>query len=260
MAKHRARKRFGQHFLTDPGAIDAVIRAVHPTSEDVVVEIGPGQGAITDALARNASHLHAVELDRDLVARLHHRYEGNPKVTVHEADALQFDFSALGERLRVVGNLPYNISTPLLFHLLKYRDCILDMHFMLQKEVVARMAAAPGSKAYGRLGIMLGCHLNVESLFDVEREAFDPPPNVTSSVVRLDPLPPGTYEISNEANLSTLVATAFMQRRKTLRNALKKDVETADFEALGINPGVRPEQVSIADYIRLSNHLDQKSR
>jgi len=260
MAKHRARKRFGQHFLTDPGAIDAVIRAVHPTSEDVVVEIGPGQGAITDALARNASHLHAVELDRDLVARLHHRYEGNPKVTVHEADALQFDFSTLGERLRVVGNLPYNISTPLLFHLLKYRDCILDMHFMLQKEVVARMAAAPGSKAYGRLGIMLGCHLNVESLFDVEREAFDPPPNVTSSVVRLDPLPPGTYEISNEANLSTLVATAFMQRRKTLRNALKKDVETADFEALGINPGVRPEQVSIADYIRLSNHLDQKSR
>lgn len=260
MAKHRARKRFGQHFLTDPGVIDAIIRTVHPTSDDTIVEIGPGQGAITDALARNAGHLHAVELDRDLVARLRHQYEGNPKVTVHEADALQFDFSTLGDRLRVVGNLPYNISTPLLFHLLKFRDRILDMHFMLQKEVVARMAAPPGSKAYGRLGIMLGCHLNVESLFDVEREAFDPPPDVTSAVVRLDPLPPGTYEIANEAHLSTLVATAFMQRRKTLRNALKKEVDTADFEMLGINAGVRPEQVSIADYIRLSNHLDQKSR
>jgi 16S rRNA (adenine1518-N6/adenine1519-N6)-dimethyltransferase len=260
MARHRARKRFGQHFLTDPGVIDAIIRAVHPTSDDVVVEIGPGQGAITDALARNAGHLHAVELDRDLVARLRHQYEGNPKVTVHEADALQFDFSSLGDQLRVVGNLPYNISTPLLFHLLKYRDRILDMHFMLQKEVVARMAASPGSKAYGRLGIMLGCHLNVESLFDVEREAFDPPPDVTSAVVRLDPLPDDTYEIKNEAGLSTLVATAFMQRRKTLRNALKKEVDAADFEALGIDAGVRPEQVSIADYIRLSNHLDQKSR
>lgn len=260
MARHRARKRFGQHFLTDPGVIDAIIRAVHPTSDDTVVEIGPGQGAITDALARNAGHLHAVELDRDLVARLQRQYDGNPKVTVHEADALQFDFSTLGTQLRIVGNLPYNISTPLLFHLLKFRDRILDMHFMLQKEVVARMAAAPGSKAYGRLGIMLGCHLNVEPLFDVERDAFEPPPDVTSTVVRLDPLPPGTYEIANEARLSTLVATAFMQRRKTLRNSLKKEVDTADFEALGINPGVRPEQVSIADYIRLSNHLDQKSR
>jgi 16S rRNA (adenine1518-N6/adenine1519-N6)-dimethyltransferase len=260
MARHRARKRFGQHFLTDPGIIDAIIRAVHPTSDDIVVEIGPGQGAITDALARNAGHLHAVELDRDLVARLRHQYDGNPKVTVHEADALQFDFSTLGEQLRIVGNLPYNISTPLLFHLLKFRDRILDMHFMLQKEVVARMAAAPGSKAYGRLGIMLGCHLNVEPLFDVERDAFEPPPDVTSTVVRLDPLPPGTYEIANEASLSTLVATAFMQRRKTLRNSLKKEVDTADFEALGINAGVRPEQVSIADYIRLSNYLDRKSR
>ena len=259
MARHRARKRFGQHFLTDPGIIDAIIRAVHPTSDDIVVEIGPGQGAITDALARNAGHLHAVELDRDLVARLRHQYDGNPKVTVHEADALQFDFSTLGEQLRIVGNLPYNISTPLLFHLLKFRDRILDMHFMLQKEVVARMAAAPGSKAYGRLGIMLGCHLNVEPLFDVERDAFEPPPDVTSTVVRLDPLPPGTYEIANEASLSTLVATAFMQRRKTLRNSLKKEVDTADFETLGINAGVRPEQVSIADYIRLSNHLEQKS-
>jgi len=260
MAKHRARKRFGQHFLSDPGIIDAIVRAVHPTADDVIVEIGPGQGAITDALARSAGHLHAVELDRDLVARLRRRYEDNPNVTVHEADALQFDFASLGDRIRVVGNLPYNISTPLLFHLLKFRNRILDMHFMLQKEVVDRMAASPGSKAYGRLGIMLGCHLNIESLFDVPREAFDPPPEVTSAVVRLDPLPPGTFDIQDEAGLSTLVSTAFMQRRKTLRNSLKKSVEAIDFEAVGIDASQRPEQISIGDYIRLSNHLRQKSR
>jgi len=259
MAKHRARKRFGQHFLADPGVIDAIIRAVHPTKDDVIVEIGPGQGAITDALARSAGHLHAIELDRDLVARLRQQYGGNPDVTVHEADALQFDFSTLGDRIRVVGNLPYNISTPLLFHLLKFRDQILDMHFMLQKEVVNRMAAGPGSKAYGRLGIMLGCHLNIESLFDVPPEAFDPPPEVTSSIVRLDPLPPGAFEINDEAGLSTLVATAFMQRRKTLRNSLKKLVEGPDFDATGIDGGLRPEQVSIAEYVRLSNYLRQKS-
>jgi 16S rRNA (adenine1518-N6/adenine1519-N6)-dimethyltransferase len=260
MAKHRARKRFGQHFLSDPGIIDAIVRAVHPTADDVIVEIGPGQGAITDALARSAGHLHAVELDRDLVARLRRRYEDNPNVTVHEADALQFDFASLGDRIRVVGNLPYNISTPLLFHLLKFRSRILDMHFMLQKEVVDRMAASPGSKAYGRLGIMLGCHLNIESLFDVPREAFDPPPEVTSAIVRLDPLPPGTFDIQDEAGLSTLVSTAFMQRRKTLRNSLKKSVEAIDFEAVGIDASQRPEQISIGDYVRLSNHLRQKSR
>ena len=260
MAKHRARKRFGQHFLSDPGIIDAIVRAVHPTADDVIVEIGPGQGAITDALARSAGHLHAVELDRNLVARLRRRYEDNPNVTVHEADALQFDFASLGDRIRVVGNLPYNISTPLLFHLLKFRSRILDMHFMLQKEVVDRMAASPGSKAYGRLGIMLGCHLNIESLFDVPREAFDPPPEVTSAVVRLDPLPPGTFDIQDEAGLSTLVSTAFMQRRKTLRNSLKKSVAAIDFEAVGIDASQRPEQISIGDYVRLSNHLRQKSR
>ena len=259
MAKHRARKRFGQHFLADPGVVDAIIRAVHPTKEDVIVEIGPGQGAITDALARNAGHLHAIELDRDLVAQLRRQYDGNPNVSVHEADALRFDFSSLGDRIRVVGNLPYNISTPLLFHLLKFRSQILDMHFMLQKEVVNRMAAGPGSKAYGRLGIMLGCHLNIESLFDVPPEAFDPPPEVTSAIVRLDPLPPGTFDIHDEARLSTLVTTAFMQRRKTLRNSLKKLVDRPDFEAMGIDAGQRPEQVSISDYIRLSNYLRQKS-
>lgn len=256
---HRARKRFGQHFLTDPAVIDSIVRSIHATQDDVVVEIGPGQGAITKLLARQAGHLHAIELDRDLAADLRRRYSNDAAVTIHEADALSFDFSALGEKLRIVGNLPYNISTPLLFHLLKHRNHIVDMHFMLQKEVVNRMAAKPGSKAYGRLGIMLGCHLNVEPLFDVDRLAFDPPPDVTSAVVRLDPLPPGTYAIDDEAFMSTLVATAFMQRRKTLRNSLKKLAGSEDFEAAGIDASLRPEQISIADYVVLSNHLGEKS-
>jgi 16S rRNA (adenine1518-N6/adenine1519-N6)-dimethyltransferase len=260
MAGHRARKRFGQHFLTDPGVIDAILRSVHATQDDVVVEIGPGQGAITAALAASAGHLHAIELDRDLVASLRRQYDGNANVTIHEADALAFDFSSLGDRLRIVGNLPYNISTPLLFHLLKTRDQILDMHFMLQKEVVDRMAAAPGSKAYGRLGIMLGCHMNIESLFDVEQSAFDPPPEVMSAVVRLDPLPPGTHNIDDETLLSKIVTSAFMKRRKTIRNSLRNIVEVADLEAVGIDPGLRPEQISISKYVKLSNHLASSLR
>ena len=255
MPGHRARKRFGQHFLADPGVVGAILRAVSATKDDIVVEIGPGQGAITTALAASAGHLHAVELDRDLVRRLRHQYDGNPTVTIHEADALAFDFSTLGDRLRIVGNLPYNISTPLLFHLLKYRDRIIDMHFMLQKEVVDRMAAGPGSKAYGRLGIMLGCHLNIESLFYVDKSAFEPPPEVTSAVVRLDPLPPGKYDIKDERLLSTIVTHAFMKRRKTIRNSLKDHVEAADFNAVGIDSGLRPEQISIQKYVELSNHL-----
>ncbi len=179
---------------------------------------------------------------------------------MHEADALQFDFGSIDGQLRVVGNLPYNISTPLLFHLLDYRNRIVDMHFMLQKEVVDRMAAGPGSKAYGRLGIMLGCYLSVEPLFDVPPEAFDPPPEVKSAVVRLDPLPSGTFDIDNEAALSALVAKAFMQRRKTLRNALREIVSAEDFEAVGIDPGLRPEQVPVDAYVRLGNYLERKSR
>ena len=260
MPGHKARKRFGQHFLVDTGVIDAILRAVHATKDDVVVEIGPGQGAITQALAADAGQLHAVELDRDLVGRLRRQYEGSGTVTIHEADALSFDFSTLGERLRIVGNLPYNISTPLLFHLLNYRDRILDMHFMLQKEVVDRMAAGPGSKTYGRLGIMLGCYLNIESLFDVDKSAFDPPPEVTSAVVRLDPLPAGTFDIRDEALLSKLVTNAFMKRRKTIRNSLKDHVEIADLKSVGIDPGLRPEQIGIAKYVELSNHMASSLR
>ncbi|MBT8087802.1 MAG: 16S rRNA (adenine(1518)-N(6)/adenine(1519)-N(6))-dimethyltransferase RsmA [Gammaproteobacteria bacterium] len=259
MAAHRARKRFGQHFLTDPGVIDAIVRAIHPAKDDVIVEIGPGRGAITDKLARRAGHLHAVELDRDLAALLRKRFSADANVTIHEADALLFDFGELGPQLRIVGNLPYNISTPLLFHLLKFRERILDMHFMLQKEVVERISAVPGSKAYGRLGIMLGCHLQAETLFDVDRLAFTPPPAVTSAVVRLDPLPAGTFAIDRPPHLSLLVTTAFMQRRKTLRNALKKLATNEDFAAVGIDAGLRPEQIPIDQYVALSNHLGKKT-
>jgi 16S rRNA (adenine1518-N6/adenine1519-N6)-dimethyltransferase len=259
MAAHRARKRFGQHFLTDPGVIDAIIRAIHPAAPDVIIEIGPGRGAITDELARRAGHLHAIELDRDLVALLRKRFASHDNITIHEADALSFDFGKLGTRLRIVGNLPYNISTPLLFHLLKFSDRILDMHFMLQKEVVERISAAPGSKAYGRLGIMIGCHLQAEKLFDVEPLAFSPPPAVTSAVVRLDPLPAATFDIEQPHHFSTLVTTAFMQRRKTLRNALKKMAAGEDFAAVGIDGGLRAEQIAIDQFVALSNHLSRKT-
>jgi len=256
MNSHRARKRFGQHFLTDPGVIDAIISAVAPSENDVIVEIGPGQGAITHSLAARAGALHAVELDRDLAARMRIEYDAASNVTIHEADALMFDFAALGESLRIVGNLPYNISTPLLFHLLGIRDHIVDMHFMLQKEVVDRMAAGPGSKTYGRLSIMLGCRFQIDALFDVDRLAFEPPPEVTSAVVRLAPLPAGTYVIDDEKRLSKLVAQAFSQRRKTIRNSLKKVADEAILKSVGIDPGLRPEAISIADYVRLANTLE----
>ena len=200
--------------------------------------------------------MHLIELDRDLAARLKQEYPDDCNVTVHEADALKFDFAALGNTLRIVGNLPYNISTPLLFHLLNYRRHIVDMHFMLQKEVVDRMAATPGSKTYGRLSIMLGCHFQIDALFDVDREAFDPPPDVSSAIVRLAPLPPGTYVIDDEQRFSKLVAQAFSQRRKTIRNSLRTMVDEAALEAAGIDPGLRPEAIAIADYVRLTNALE----
>ena len=256
MSQHRPRKRFGQHFLSDPGVIDAIIAAIAPRDSDVIVEIGPGQGAITRPLAARAGALHAIELDRDLAAKLRNEFRQSAVITLHEADALKFDFATLGDSLRVVGNLPYNISTPLLFHLLDYRQHIVDMHFMLQKEVVDRMAAPPGSKTYGRLSIMLGCHFQIDALFDVDRQAFEPPPDVTSAIVRLTPLPIGTYIIDDEKRFSMLVAQAFSQRRKTIRNSLRKIVDKSVLELVGIDPGLRPEAISIADYVRLANTLE----
>jgi 16S rRNA (adenine1518-N6/adenine1519-N6)-dimethyltransferase len=256
MSSHRPRKRFGQHFLTDPGVIAAITGAIAPSAGNVIVEIGPGEGAITRALAARTGTLHAIELDRDLAAMLKKEYGATSNVTIHEADALRFDFGALGESLRIVGNLPYNISTPLLFHLLEFRDRITDMHFMLQKEVVDRMAAGPGSKTYGRLSIMLGCHFQIDSLFDVDRQAFEPPPEVTSAIVRLAPLPAGTFVINDPKRFSRLVAQAFSQRRKTIRNSLRQLVDEATLEAVGIDPGLRPEAISIAGYVRLANTLE----
>ena len=256
MSRHRARKRFGQHFLVDPGVVGAIVDAVAPRDGDRLVEIGPGQGALTGLLARTGCEFHAIELDRDLAARLRGEFDGADNVTIHEADALAFDFASLGSDLRVIGNLPYNISTPLLFHLLQFRDRLVDMHFMLQKEVVDRMAAEPGTKAYGRLTIMLGVHFDVEALFDVGREAFDPPPEVMSSVVRLVPLPAGTFDVNDELQFAKLVAQAFSQRRKTIRNSLRGMVDEETLQFVGIDPGLRPEAIPIADYVSLANALE----
>lgn len=255
---HRARKRFGQHFLHDPGVIGDIVSSVSPSADEVLVEIGPGEGAITTPLAGLAGHLHVVEFDRDLARRLRARYAGDASVTVHEADALRFDFSALGTDLRIVGNLPYNISTPLLFHLLAHRDHVRDMHFMLQKEVVDRMVAAPGGRDFGRLTVMLGCSLQLLHLFDVPPEAFTPPPRVMSAVVRLAPLPRDHYRIDDEAELAALVAQAFSQRRKTIRNSLKTRTSAEVLEAAGIDAGSRPEQVPVESWIRLANIVSSR--
>ena len=250
---HRPRKRFGQHFLDDPGVIGNIVTAIAPQSDDVLVEIGAGEGAITTPLSRLAGAMHLLEFDRDLARLLRERYADNAKVTVHEADALSFDFGALGSNLRVVGNLPYNISTPLLFHLLEFREHIRDMHFMLQKEVVERMAAEPGGRDFGRLTVMLGCALQVVKLFDVPPEAFRPPPKVVSAVVRLAPHPANTFSIDDHGALSAIVAQAFSQRRKTIRNALRHKANDAELLAAGIDPAMRPEQVPVAEWVRLAN-------
>ena len=255
MARHRARKRFGQHFLTDPGVIDAIVRAISPGDDDVIVEIGPGQGAITEPLARSAGHLHLVELDRDLVVRLRSQYADRANVTIHEADALQFDFGAIGDRLRIVGNLPYNISTPLLFHVLQWSDRIRDMHFMLQQEVVARMAASPGGKAWGKLSVMCQYHCSVTPLFNVPPEAFRPVPAVQSTFVRLLPHARPPVRITDRARFERLVTRAFSMRRKTLRNSLRGMLDATDISAAGIDPGLRPEQLGLADFAALAERL-----
>lgn len=254
--KHRARKRFGQHFLTSPETIEQIVSAIAPREGEVIVEIGPGQAAITEPLSYLASTLHAIEFDRDLVTVLRKRFAGRDHVTIHEGDALSFDFASLGNDLRIVGNLPYNISTPLLFHLLEFREQISDAHFMLQKEVVDRMCAEPGNKNFGRLTVMLGCEMEAIPLFDVPPDAFSPPPKVTSSVVRMRPLPRDRFGIHDRLALGHMVRLAFSKRRKTLRNALQGLAEVSDIEAVGLDPAVRPEQVSITDWVALANHLD----
>lgn len=256
--EHQPRKRFGQHFLVDPATIAEIVAAIQPRESETIVEVGPGQGAISGPLAKRAGNFHAIELDRDLAAELRKQFSSQANVTIHEGDVLEFDFATLGHELRVVGNLPYNISTPLLFRLVEFGQIIRDMHFMLQKEVVDRLSAPPGNKTYGRLSIMLGCSMEIVPLFDVPAAAFYPPPKVTSSVVRMRPLPAGTFEIIDHDKLSHLVAEAFSQRRKTLRNALKGSATEDDLVAAGMNPQSRPERASIAHYVALANLIARR--
>ena len=258
MSKHIARKRFGQNFLIDAQVIGGIVAAVAPQRDDLVVEIGPGLGALTEPLLQRLDHLHVVEIDRDIVARLRQRFPAD-RLSIHAGDALAFDFGSLaaaGRKLRVVGNLPYNISTPLLFHLAQFADRVYDMHFMLQKEVVERMVAEPGSADYGRLSVMLQYRFVMDWLLDVPPQSFDPAPKVDSAVVRLIPRAPGELAAHDAARFAVLVAAAFSQRRKMLRNTLKGSVDEALFARLGIAPTARAETLSVADYVRLANAVE----
>ncbi|WP_137936001.1 16S rRNA (adenine(1518)-N(6)/adenine(1519)-N(6))-dimethyltransferase RsmA [Chitinivorax sp. B] len=257
MSQHIPRKRFGQNFLEDQGVIGDIIYAINPRQDDVIVEIGPGLGALTQPLLAHLKHLHCVEIDRDIIARLEKRYSAD-RLTIHGIDALKFDFCTLGDKLRIVGNLPYNISSPLLFHLAEYNSRIVDMHFMLQKEVVDRMVAEPSTADYGRLSVMLQYRFYMEKVLDVPPEAFNPPPKVDSAVVRMIPLPKPTLACQHIGQLEQLVTQAFSQRRKTLRNNLKEWLDITDFEQLGINPGLRPENLSVEDFVRMTNYLSSR--
>ncbi len=253
--RHRPRKRFGQHFLRDPGVLQRIVAAIHPQPGERLVEIGPGLGALTAPLLAAVGELDVVELDRDLLEPLRVRCAGSGILRIHHADALTFDFAALrgdGSPLRVTGNLPYNISTPLLFHLLAQAEHLRDLHFLLQQEVVERMAASPGRKAYGRLSVMLQYRCRVEPLFTVGPEAFRPRPKVWSAVVRLVPRETFAVAIQNEDCFAEIVRRAFAQRRKTLRNSLQGLLEVAQIEAAGINPGARPETLSLEAFAALS--------
>lgn len=250
--KHIPRKRFGQNFLVDVSIVNAIVNAINPAAGETVIEIGPGLGALTEPLMKRVPHLHVVEIDRDLIARLKQRHTPE-HLTVHEGDALAFDFSTLGSDLRIAGNLPYNISSPLLFHLADYAEHVRDMHFMLQKEVVERMAAAPGDSEFSRLSVMLQYRFMIEWLFDVPPESFDPPPKVQSAVVRLTPRPAAELNAADERVFAKLVSTAFSQRRKMLRNTLKGVVSESEFAAAGVDPSWRAEDVPVAAYIHLAN-------
>lgn len=256
--QHRARKRFGQNFLKDAGIIDRILRSIHPQTTQHLLEIGPGQGALTEGLLASGARLDVIELDQDLIPLLKLKFGLNPLFHLHQGDALKFDFSALacsGEKLRVVGNLPYNISTPLIFHLLSQHAVIEDMHFMLQKEVVERMAAQPGGGDWGRLTIMVQYFCQVEHLFDVPPECFTPAPKVDSAIVRLIPYETLPYPAKDHKLLELIVREAFNQRRKTLRNTLKRLLPIEAIEQAGVDGSLRPEQLSLADFVKLADQL-----
>lgn len=256
--QHRARKRFGQNFLQDTGVIDRILRAIYPKKTEHLLEIGPGRGALTEGLLASEARLDVIELDQDLIPLLKLRFGLNPAFHLHQGDALKFDFKTLivdNERLRVVGNLPYNISTPLIFHLLSQHAVIEDMHFMLQKEVVKRMAAQPGGGDWGRLTIMVQYFCQVEHLFDVPPECFFPAPKVDSAIVKLTPYKELPCPAKDHKLLEILVREAFNQRRKTLRNTLKQLLPAEAIEEAGVDGSLRPEQLDLAAFVRLADQL-----
>ena len=254
----RPKKRYGQHFLHNPGTIDRIVRAIAPQAGDRLVEIGPGRGAISAALLAGAGSLDVIEIDPDVVPALIARCEGRGELRVHLADALEFDLRALrgaGPKLRLAGNLPYNVSTPILFRLIEQLDAIADMHFMLQKEVVARMAARPGSPDYGRLTVMLAPAVRVKPLFDIGAGAFSPPPRVQSTFFALEPLREPPFALGDRAAFARVVAAAFSQRRKTLRNSLRGLLDAAAIQSAGIDPGARPESLPPAAFATLAARI-----
>ena len=249
------RKRFGQHFLHDPAVIQRIVAALNPQPGQRLVEIGPGRGALTLSVLQQAGSLDVIEVDRDLAALAREQFVGHGELRVHESDALEFDFSALGKDLRVFGNLPYNISTPLLFHLIDHAASIHDMLFMLQKEVVNRMTAPPGNKTYGRLTVMLAAAVSAEHLFDVGSGAFKPPPKVDSAIVRLRPHGTPPFAIADHAVFEQVVRQAFSHRRKTLRNALAGLASTEDIVAAGQDPAARPETIDPAGFSAIAEQI-----
>jgi len=256
---HRARRRFGQNFLHDPHIIQRIVGAIDPQRGQTIIEIGPGQAALTHALVERAGHVTAIEIDRDLAARLRSAFSLS-QLTLIEADALEFDWSSLPAPLRIVGNLPYNISSPLLFALTPVAERVIDQHFMLQKEVVERMVAKPGSRTYGRLSVMLQLRYRMKRLFDVSRGAFRPAPQVTSSIVRMQPITPAEMPSVEPAAFARVVAAAFGQRRKTLRNALAELMTAETIEAAGIDPKARAETLTVDHFVRLSKQFAQVAR
>ena len=248
----RAKKRFGQHFLTDQHIISRIVAAIAPKRGDTMVEIGPGPGALTTPLIERLDHLHAVEVDRDLAAALRARFDA-AHFTLHECDVLEFDFGAMGSAFRAVGNLPYNISTPFLFHLAQWADSLIDATFMLQKEVVDRMVAAPGTADYGRLSMMLQYRFAMDALFDVPPESFTPPPKVNSAIVRMTPLPATRLRARDDARFAAMVTAGFGQRRKTLGNTLKPFLTAAEISACGIDPQRRAETLSVGEFVVLAD-------
>jgi len=255
--QHVPRKRFGQNFLIDTEIVSDIISAIHSASDDLLVEIGPGLAALTRPLLQTVDHLHVVEIDRNIVEHLQQQFAGD-KLTIHSGDALEFDYASLGQNLRVVGNLPYNISTPLLFHLSQFTSSIRDLHFMLQKEVVERMVASPSTPHYGRLSVMLQCRFEMEQLFLVPPESFRPMPKVESAVVRLIPRRQPVIAPNREKLFANIVSTAFSQRRKTLRNTLRQYLTPEDYAAIEIDPGLRAENLSVAQFSHITDYLSER--